>query len=335
MKKKFGLGGIVASLAVAAIALSACSSGGGGGSDGGGDSGGGENVKIGISFDKMLAFREGEQKYLEEAAEDLGVELVFQNAEDDAQRQSSQIETLISQGVKGIALIPYDLEAIRADIESADAAGVTVTSFDQAPADTSWVSYHVGGDPYADGQAAAKEFIRLADGKPFTLLELQGALNNDNGIQRSKGLNDGLKGADNIEIVAQVPTDWQPEPALAGVENTLQTTPDLSGIYVPTDGELPAVFSALEAVNRKVPVGEDGHVTIISIDGDENGCQAVRDGFVDMVLATDVPTMTHNVLEQTLNGINGETVAKSEALPGIPVTPETIEENASKVWGCN
>jgi len=319
----------IAAVAAVGIVLSGCSAGGGGGT-GGADG----DVTIGISLDKIVAFREGEQKYLNEAAEKLGVTLAYQNAEEDAQRQSSQIETLISQGAQGIAVMPFDPVAIQADIKAAQDAGVVVTSFDQAPSDLSWVSYYVGGDPLSDGKAAAAEFIRIADGKPFTLLELQGALNSDNGIKRSEGLHEGLEGADNITIVGQVPTDWAPEPALAGIENALQQYPDLNGIYLPTDGQIPSAYSALEAVDRKVKVGEEGHVTIISIDGDPVGCQALKDGYVDMVLATDVPTMTYNVLEQTLAGIKGETVKESELLPGIPVTPENIADNEANVWGC-
>jgi ABC-type sugar transport system substrate-binding protein len=315
---------------VGALGLSAC----GNGSDAGAGDDADGDVTIGISFDKMVAFREGEKKFLDMAADELGVQLEYQVAEDDAQRQSQQVETLISQGVDGIAVMPYDPEAIRADIEGAEGAGVAVTSFDQAPADLSWVRYHVGGDPLADGTAAAAEFVRIADGKPFKLLELQGALNSDNGIKRSRGLHEGLEGHDNITIVGQVPTDWAPEPALAGIENALQSHPDLNGIYLPTDGQIPSAFSALEAVNKLKKVGEPGHVAIVSIDGDPIGCKAVRDGLVDMVLATDVPTMTHNVLEQTLNAVNGDTVAETEFLPGIAVTPDTIEDKADQVWGC-
>lgn len=318
--------GIVA-IAAAGIVMSGCTTA---------DTGGGseDGITIGISLDKIVAFREGEQKYLNQAAEELGVTLIYQNAEEDAQRQSSQIETLISQGAQGIAVMPFDPEAIRADIQAAQDAGVVVTSFDQAPADLSWVTYYVGGDPLADGKAAAAEFIRIAGGEPFTLLELQGALNSDNGIKRSQGLHEGLEGADNITIVGQVPTDWAPEPALAGIENALQQYPDLDGIYLPTDGQIPSAYSALEAVNRKLKVGEEGHVTIISIDGDPIGCQSVKDGYVDMVLATDVPTMTRSVLEQTIAAIKGETVKESELLPGIPVTPENIADNEANVWGC-
>lgn len=294
-----------------------------------------DEIIIGISLDKINAFREGEIKYLDLAAEELGVTLTYTNAEEDAQRQSGQMETLVSQGAQGIAVMPWDPEAIRADIVAAQDAGIFVTSFDQAPADLSWVSYFTAGDPLADGRAAAAEFIRIADGKPFKLLELQGALNSDNGIKRSQGLNEGLAGADNITIVGQVPTDWRPEPALAGIENALQQFPDLDGIYLPTDGQIPSAFSALEAVDRKFKVGEAGHVTIISIDGDQGGCQALKDGFVDMILATDVPTMTMSVLQQTINGITGKPVRATELLPGIAVTPENIADKSSNVWGCD
>jgi ABC-type sugar transport system substrate-binding protein len=328
--KNLKVSATIAVAAVAGLALSGCATG----ADGGASNGGGDEIVVGISLDKIVAFREGEIKYLDQAAEELGVTLIYQNAEEDAQRQSSQIETLISQGAQGIAVMPFDPEAIRADIVAAQDAGVIVTSFDQAPADLSWVSYYVGGDPLADGLAAAAEFVRIADGEPFTLLELQGALNSDNGIKRSQGLHDGLEGHDNITIVGQVPTDWAPEPALAGIENALQQYPDLDGIYLPTDGQIPSAFSALEAVDRLFKVGEEGHVAIVSIDGDPVGCQALKDGYVDMVLATDVPTMTRNVLVQTIAGIRGETMAESELLPGIAVTPENIADNAPNVWGC-
>lgn len=323
----------IATFAVVGLVLAGCSAGteGGAGAGAGGD----EEIVIGVSLDKIVAFREGEIKYLDQAAEELGVTLIYQNAEEDAQRQSSQMETLISQGAQGIVVLPWDPEAIQADIVAAQDAGVVVTSFDQAPADISWVSYYVGGDPFADGQTAAAEFVRIANGEPFKLLELQGALNSDNGINRSEGLHAGLEGHDNITIVGQVPTDWAPEPALAGIENALQQYPDLDGIYLPTDGQIPSAFSALEAVDRLVPVGEEGHVAIVSIDGDPVGCQALKDGLVDMVIATDVPTMTRNVLVQTIAAIRGEAVAESEQLPGLPVTPDNIAENEANVWGCS
>lgn len=75
-----------------------------------------------------------------------------------------------------------------------------------APADLKAVTYHVGGDPCADGNVAGEFFVKTAAGKPFKLLELQGVLANDNGIRRSKCLDEAVKAAPNIKIVAQLPT---------------------------------------------------------------------------------------------------------------------------------
>ena len=93
---------------------------------------------------------------------------------------------------------------------------------------------------------AGEFFVKAAAGKPFKLLELQGGLANDNGIRRSKCLDDAVKAASNITIVAQVPTDWNPQKALAGTENAMQAHPDLAGIYAPWNDALQGVFSVLK-----------------------------------------------------------------------------------------
>ena len=117
--------------------------------------------------------------------------------------------------------IPWDIEAAVNLAQSSIAAGVPFISMDQAPADIKAVTYHVGGDPCADGKLAGEFFVKAAAGKPFKLLELQGGLANDNGIRRSKCLDEAVKAAPNITIVAQVPTDWNPEKALVGTEDEI------------------------------------------------------------------------------------------------------------------
>src|SRR3954468_17197630 len=79
-------------------------------------------VKIGVSFDKMDdSFRVGEKKYLDQYAKEMGIELVYQDAQSDAQKQSSQVQSFISQKVAGIIEIPWDTQAVAADISAAKA----------------------------------------------------------------------------------------------------------------------------------------------------------------------------------------------------------------------
>lgn len=335
MNPKKKLVAVTVGFVIATLGLTACASADPG-AGAAASAGGGDQKTIGISFENGVGFREGQRKYYEIAAKQLGVKLDYQVAQNDAQRQSSQIKTIVSQGAAGVIILPLDGVAIQADIKSLESAGIPVTTVDVAPSDVKSVKFHVGSDPYADGQAAAKKFLELANGKTFEIVEMQGALNSNTGVARSKGLHDGLNGQSAVKIVSVVPTDWKPEPALAGVQNALQAYPNLAGIYLPTDGQIPPAYSALEAVKKKVKVGEPGHVAIISIDGDPNGCAGVKDGYVDLDLATDVPKMTLDSLQQTVNLVNGKnvTISSPEYLPSIAVTPDNIAANVDKVWGC-
>ena len=294
-----------------------------------------KDITIGVSFDKIEPFREAQKKAIEDAIAAAGVKEQFANADKDAQRQASQVDSFVSGGVSAIVSIPWDIEAAVNLAQSSIAAGVPFISMDQAPADLTSVTYHVGGDPCADGKLAGEFFVKAAAGKPFKLLELQGGLANDNGIRRSKCLDDAVKAAPNITIVAQVPTDWNPEKALVGTENALQAHPDLAGIYAPWNDALQGVFSVLKQKGLLVPVEDPKHIVIVSIDGTPLGCKAVRDHMIDLEIATPLPEMASRAISAAIKAANGETISpQAEFLPGIPYGPGDVDQMASKIWGC-
>jgi ABC-type sugar transport system substrate-binding protein len=294
-----------------------------------------KDLIIGVSFDKIEPFRVAEQKALDEAIAVQKAKQSFANADKDAQRQASQVETMVSQGVSAIVTIPWDIEAANDLARTTIAAGIPFVSLDQAPSDLKSVTYHVGGDPCADGKVAGEFFVKAAAGKPFKLLELQGGLANDNGIRRSKCLDEALKVAPNITIVAQVPTDWNPQKALAGTEDTLQAHPDLAGIYAPWNDALQGVFSVLKAKGKLLPVGDPKHLVIVSIDGTPLGCKAVRDKLIDLEIATPLPEMAKRAIAAAVKASQGGKIEpQAEFLPGIPYGPSDVDSMASKIWGC-
>lgn len=294
-----------------------------------------EGLTIGVSFDKIEPFRVAQQKAITDAVAAAGNTMEFANADKDAQRQASQVDSFLSQGVGAIIAIPWDIEAAVNLADAAAADSVPFVSMDQAPADLEAVTYHIGGDPCADGKVAGEFFVKAADGKPFKLLELQGGLANDNGIRRSTCLGEAIAGHSNITIVAQVPTDWIAQKALEGTENTLQAHPDLAGIYAPWNDALQGVFSVLKQKGRLVPVGEAGHLTIVSIDGTPLGCKAVRDRLIDLDIATPIPEMAKRAVAAAETAAAEQEVSpRAEFLPGIPYGPDDVATMAPKVWGC-
>ncbi len=294
------------------------------------------DLTIGVSFDKIEPFRVAEKKALADAIAAAHARMEFANADKDAQQQASQLDTMVSQRVNAIIAIPGDIEAANDLARSVIAAGIPFISLDQAPSDLTAVTYHVGGDPCADGRVAAAFFVKAAAGKPFKLLELQGGLANDNGIRRSRCLEEALKAAPNITIVARVPTDWNPLKALEGTENAIQAHPDLAGIYAPWNDALQGVFSVLREKRRLVPVGTPGHIVIVSIDGTPLGCKAVRDRLIDLEIATPLPEMCYRAVRAAIEAAAGHKIEPhAEFLPGIPYGPDNVKEMAAKVWGCD
>ena len=294
-----------------------------------------KDLTIGVSFDKIEPFRVAEQKAITDAVAAAGAKMKFANADKDAQRQASQIDSFLSQGASAIVAIPWDIEAAVTLAQTSIAAGVPFISMDQAPADLKAATYHVGGDPCADGKVAGEFFVKAAAGRPFKLLELQGGLANDNGIRRSKCLDEAMAGSPNITIVAQVPTDWNPQKALEGTENALQAHPDLAGIYAPWNDALQGIFSVLKQRGQLVPVGDPKHITIVSIDGTPLGCKAVRDRLIDLEIATPLPEMAKRAVAAAAKAASGQTVSpQAEFLPGIPYGPDDVAKVAPQIWGC-
>jgi ABC-type sugar transport system substrate-binding protein len=299
----------------------------------------GAGLTVCLSLDKVNAFREGELKLWRKAAADLGIKLVEQVAGEDAQRQSSQIDTCIAQKANGIVAIPWDYQAVLQDVERAHAAGIPFVTVDQAPADTSTVDTHIGGDPTSDGLHAGQRLVALVGEKPTTVVDLQGALGAFNGIERDKGFKEGVKGHPNIKIVSEVPTEWHPEPVLGGMENALQAHPDLGAVFAATDGFLPPIWSALQKANRYAKVGDPNHVIVLSVDGDPQGCAAVNDGLLDAGYATPIALMTHNSLQVVIDMVKDhKKIAdkdRIQLIPGVEYTKDNISNTQDKVWGCS
>jgi ribose transport system substrate-binding protein len=316
------------------LSIAACGTTGGPSTGGGGQASGPK--KIGVSFDKMDdAFRVGEKKYLDQYAKEMGVTLVYQDAKGDAQQQASQIQSFISQGVSGIIEIPWDTQAVAADISASAAANIPLAIMDQQPADSSEVFFYTGGNPTSDGRMAGEALVKAAAGKPLKVLELQGSLNNINGVERSKGFEEAVAKAPNIKIIGKSPTDWKADKALAATQNALQSDPDIGAVYAPWTGALPAVYNALKAAGKLSNVGEPGHVITISINGDEIGCKYVTEKANDLDVATPVQQMAKEALQAVTDGADGKKPAKNIVLlDGLPYSPSDIDSKKSQVWGC-
>jgi ABC-type sugar transport system substrate-binding protein len=330
-----GVAWCVTMVAASSLALVACSSSANSGSAAGGSTAGKKHT-IGVSFDLLNAIRQAEKSSIQSAAQAAGYSVVFDVADQDAQKQASQIQDLIqTQKVDAVIVIAQDGQQIAGSASLAKARNVPFLAIDRSIADQQDVTFQITGDPVSDGKAVASEFLAAAKSRPLKVLELVGGLTDQNAIGRRDGFNAAMAGQPGVTIVSQVPTDWNPTQALDGTSNALQKDPTINAIYIPSDFLLPSVQSALTTANRLEPIGNPKHVFMVTIDGDQNGCKAMRAKTLDADVATPVADFGKQAIGAITAALGGKAVApKTVEAKGLILDQANYAATSKQVWGC-
>ena len=330
--KRFRILGLAAAGVAPLMVVAGCSSSPA--SSAGAPAGG--KVKIGVSFDLLNATRQAEKTAISNAATAAGYQVVFDVADQDAQKQASQIQDLIqTQKVNAVIVIAQDGQQIAASASLAKAHNVPFLAIDRSIADQQDVTFQITGDPVADGKAVASQFLAAAKTTPLKVLELVGGLTDQNAIGRRDGFNAALAGQPGVSIVSQVPTDWNPTEALDGTSNALQKDPAINAIYIPSDFLLPSVQSALTAADRLAPIGSAKHVFMVTIDGDQNGCKAMQAKTLDADVATPVADFGKQAITAITAALGGKAVApKTVEAQGLILNQANYAATSGQVWGC-
>jgi len=117
-------------------------------------------ITIGVSFDLVNDIRTAELNAIKAAATTCGDSIDFVSADQDAQKQASQIQDLVqSKHVGALIVIAQNNDQIAASIALANTAGVPFIAIDRAVTGAGTVAYQVTGDPVADGKLAAQEAL--------------------------------------------------------------------------------------------------------------------------------------------------------------------------------
>ena len=148
-----------------------------------------------------------------------------------------------------------DPDPVLPAIEAAAAAGIPVLTIDRA---MDGATSYIGTDNVA-GSRMAGEYLFEAMGGSGTVIEIEGDPAWAQG--RTEGFGQALEAAPGITLVGQE-TAWDdPNMARLLTANFLGAYPDVSGIFVHTDGMTPGVLSAV------AEAGLTDTVRVVSFDG--------------------------------------------------------------------
>lgn len=208
-------------------------------------------------------------------------------ANQDLNKQLSDVEDFITKKVDAIIISPVDSKGVQAAIMKAKRAGIPVITVDVAAAGGEVVS-HVATDNFAGGLEAGKLMGKLLNGKGKVAIIEYPALQSV--VDRVNGFKQGLKDTPDVKVVASQ-TGMTRAEALAVSQNMLQANPDLNGIFgFGDDAALAAVIAAKSAKNDNIKIiGFDGmpearnavdkektFVAVIRQYPDKMGAEAIR-----------------------------------------------------------
>ena len=271
---------LFAALTAAALAVSmtACTSSSDSGTASG--SSGGEKkdiseIVVGLSIGNTTEERwNREIEMFQDYADEKGFELNTQIANNDANKQISQCENLINQGVDVLIVQSLDAEAAGPIVDAAHDAGIKVIAYDRFIMNSD-LDYYVTFDSYKVGETEAKFVVEAAPKGNY--IWLKGAPEDNNAHLVAEGQKDVLQpyidSGDITIVTEQWCKGWDPNEALKHTENGLTVANnDVQGVIASNDGTAGAAVEAL------VAQGLAGTVPICGQDADLAACQRIVEG---------------------------------------------------------
>ena len=280
-----------------------------------------EEIKIGFITKFPVPFfatmEDGARAY---AAENPGLEIVFGQGASatDIEGQISLIESMVTQGVQGIAITPVD-PTVASTLDKAVAAGVKVVLMDNNIPDWEGRTALATTDNYNAGKIAGEHLKTLLNNGD-TLGILEGVPGVPALDDRVNGMLEGLQGVD-VEIVGRGGTNCTEELGLNVAQDILTANPDLKAIYAACG---PPAAGAARAIENAGIAPED--IVLVGFDfccGEE---EALAAGIEDATVAQFPFNMAKYGVEALVKSIRGEEVSSLIDSGAALVTKENMAE---------
>jgi ABC-type sugar transport system substrate-binding protein len=202
------------------------------------------------------------------------ITLIEADAQNDSVRQSSDVDSAITQGVDAIVISPKDVAALAPALQEAVDAGIPVVTIDRFVEGVPDILAHVGAENVLGGEAQANWILETyPDGAK--VVNLQGEPGTGPAIARNQGLHNVLdQHTDKYTIVAEQTANFRRDQGLSVTESILSSmADDPPNVIVAANDDM-----ALGAMQAVAEAGLADQVAVIGFDALPEALGAVRDG---------------------------------------------------------
>lgn len=275
--------------------------------EGGNDSStSGGNGSIGLSVSTLnnpffVSLSEGAK----EKAKEENVDLIVVDAGDDAAKQASDVEDLVSKNISVLIVNPVDSDAVAPAVKDAVAKGIKVISVDRVVNNVD-IDCAIASDN-VEGAKMATEYLVSLIGEGAKTAELEGVPGASATIDRGAGFHEVAD--EKLKVVSKQTANFSRSEGMSVMENMLQANSDIQGVFAHNDE---MALGAVEAIgNRKI--------VVVGFDATDDAVTAFSNGKMAATVAQKPDLMGATAVETAIKLVAGESVEKE-----IPVEVELI-----------
>lgn len=298
-----------------------------------------EPIKIGLSFSDFATERwKNEEVLMRGLLEDLGYEVISQEANHDVVLQNNQIDNMVTQGVKAIIVVAEDGDAVSTAVDAAAEAGVYVLAYDRlikSPNIAAYLSFNnvEVGRQQAMGVLTALDIEggEWTVDNPVRLVKLGGSPTDNNAILFRQGQDEVLQpyvDSGVIEVVADQWVDnWDATNALRIMENILTAqNNDIDAVVASNDG------TALGALQALAAQGLAGVVPISGQDATADGVNSIVRGELTVSILKDIRLLTPLAVELIDALVKGNPIPELEEYTMAELTNDPAAEGTVQAY---
>lgn len=284
-----------------------------GGSTGSKASGASGAIGLSISTQNnpfFVTLAEGAKK----AAKQAGVPLTVVDASDDATKQVSDIEDLVSKNVSVLIVNPVDSDAVTGAVEAAIAKGVRVISVDRVVNDVD-IDCQIASDNVA-GAELATQYIVDTLGEKVKTAELVGTSGASAAIDRSQGFHNIAD--KKLKVVASQTADFDRTQGMTVMENMLQADSSIQAVFAGNDE---MALGAVEAIS-----GAKKDVLVVGFDATDDAIEAISQGRMGATIAQQPDLIGSTAVENAIRLTKGESIPKEIPVEVTLITKDTVDK---------
>ncbi|MGN0773528.1 MAG: sugar ABC transporter substrate-binding protein [Candidatus Ventricola sp.] len=258
---------------------------------------------------------------IREVVEANGDELISLDPQNSNEKQISQIEDLISQGIVAMFVNPVDRDGIIAGLDKLKEANIPMFGFDTEVADMSYLVSYAGSDNYNAGFVCGEDLVaKCPEGGPIIVLD---SPTMQSVVDRTDGFLAAIEGK-GFTVVSQIDCMGNQEQGNLNGTDALTAHPDAVAIFGGNDPTALGAYAAAEAAGSKA--------LIYGVDGSPDIKALIAEGKVTGTGAQSPMSIGKTIAEVYYKVQAGETVEARYPIATFMINADNVAEFGTDGW---